>query len=487
MSTESPRLEHEPLEHSTVFAGAYYGAHTARAVEMFSVSGVQLRSYPNLIKALAMVKLAAARANLECGRLTKDILVGIEGACQEIIAGKLHDQFPLDIYQGGAGAATNVNMNEVIANRALELMGHGRGEHEYCDPQEHVNASQSTHEVYSTALHVAMALGNLRLLTELRALISEFRAKARETRDILKIGLTELQDDGPMTLGQEFGMFAETLSAEIRALAAAQRLLCEVRMGASAIAAGSQVPEAYFRRCVPHLVAVSGLLLCRASDPADATEDTPSLVRYSSCMKSFAITLSNICNDLRLLSSGPRYGLNEINLPPVETGSTPGKVNPVILEIVNMVCFRVIGSDQTVSIAAESGPLQLNVFEPLIAACILEAQTLFISAVSALRAHCVRGITANAEVCRHYVDHSIATVSALHAVIGYERATQLAAEALRSNRGIVELIRERGILTEQQIVQALGPCPLVKAPVQQTSLTSGQLSAPPDPARSAAT
>jgi aspartate ammonia-lyase len=273
------------------------------------------------------------------------------------------------------------------------------------------------------------------------------------------MGRTQLQDAVPMTLGQEFMAFGETLAGEVRALEAVQRVLCEVNMGATAIGTGLNAPSGYAQKCTEHLAAISGLPVYLASDLIEATQDTQAFVLYSSCMKSLAIKLSKVCNDLRLLSSGPRCGLREINLPPKQPGSSimPGKVNPVIPEVVNMVCFRVIGSDQTISMAAEGGQLQLNVFEPVIAACIFEAQTMFINAARTLRVHCIDGITANPEVCRHYVDFSIGTVTALNPVIGYDRATALAAEASRTNRGILELIREKGILSEQQINEVLDP------------------------------
>src|SRR3954451_14946090 len=304
-----------------------------------------------------------------------------------------------------------------------------------------------------------MALGNMRLVEEANRLIAAFRAKAEEFAPILKMGRTQLQDAVPMTLGQEFQAFAETLGGEVRALQSIQRVLCEINMGATAIGTGLNAPIGYAKKCTLHLAEISGLDIYLAANLIEATQDTQAFVLYSSCMKSLAIKLSKVCNDLRLLSSGPRTGLREINLPPKQPGSSimPGKVNPVIPEVVNMVCFRVIGSDQTVTMAAEAGQLQLNVFEPVIAACIFEAQTLFINAVQTLRVHCVEGITANADVCRHYVEYSIGTVTALNPVIGYERPTELAAEAMKTGRGILELIREKKILTELQIAEVLNP------------------------------
>ncbi len=459
MSKPAVRLEHDLLGDLAVPADAYYGVQTARALDNFHISGVPLRLYPDFIKALAMVKLAAARANYECAQFSKEILKGIEGACEEIIAGKLHDEFRLDVFQGGAGTSTNMNANEVIANRALELMGKKKGDYKVCDPHDHVNCSQSTNDAYPTSLHVGMALGNRRLVASMRELIAAFRKKGKEFSKILKMGRTQLQDAVPMTLGQEFNAFAQTLEGEVQALERIQVVLCEVNMGATAIGTGLNAPEGYAEKCTKHLAAVTGLPITLAEDLIEATQDTQAFVLYSSCMKSLAIKLSKVCNDLRLLSSGPRCGLREINLPAKQPGSSimPGTVNPVIPEVVNMVCFRVIGSDLTVSMAAEGGQLQLNVFEPVIAACIFEAQTMFINAAKTLRVHCVDGITANVDVMKHYVEFSIGTVTALNPIIGYDKATELAAEAQKTGRGIMELIREKKVLTERQIAEVLDP------------------------------
>ena len=459
MATPATRLEHDLLGQKAVPADAYYGVQTTRALENFDISGVQLRLYPNLIKGLAMVKLAAARANVECGQFGTEILAGIEGACREIIDGKLHDQFTLDVFQGGAGTSTNMNANEVIANRALELMGHKKGEYQFCDPHDHINCSQSTNDAYPSGLHVGMALGNVELVAAVNELIASFRAKSKEFAGVLKMGRTQLQDAVPMTLGQEFEAFGTTLAGEIQALQAVQRALCETNMGATAIGTGLNAPAGYAQKCTAHLCAITGLPIYLAANLIEATQDTQAFVLYSSCMKSLAIKLSKVCNDLRLLGSGPRCGLHEINLPPKQPGSSimPGKVNPVIPEVVNMVCFRVIGSDLTVSMAAEGGQLQLNVFEPVIAACIFEAQTMFINAVRTLRVHCVEGITANPDVLKHYVDYSIGTVTALNPVIGYDRSTELAAEAMKTGRGIIELVREKKILSDKQIAEVLDP------------------------------
>jgi len=462
MGSSKTRIEHDLLGDLAVPADAYYGVQTARALDNFKISGVELRLYPNLIKGLAMVKLAAARANFETGGFSREILEGIEGACQEIIDGKLHDEFRLDVLQGGAGTSTNMNANEVIANRALELMGHKKGEYQYCDPHDHVNRSQSTNDSYPTALHVGMALGNAQIVAAFNDLIDAFRAKADEFKDIVKMGRTQLQDAVPMTLGQEFTAFARTLADEVRALESIKTVLCEISMGGTAIGTGLNAPPGYAQKCTDELAKITLMPIRLASDLIEATQDTQAFVLYSSALRSLAIKLAKVGNDLRLLSSGPRCGLHEINLPATQPGSSimPGKVNPVIPEVTNMVAYRVMGNDVVVMLAAESGQLQLNAFEPVIAACIFESQTLFVNAANTLRKFCVEGITANPEVCKHYLESSIGTVTALNPVIGYERSTELAAEALKSGEGILELVREKHILTDEQIDDILNPAAL---------------------------
>jgi aspartate ammonia-lyase len=462
MPSTNTRIEHDLLGDYPVPADAYYGVQTARALENFKISGVELRLYPNFIKGLAMVKLAAARANFETGGFSREILTAIEGACQEIIDGKLHDQFRLDVFQGGAGTSTNMNANEVIANRALELMGHQKGEYKYCDPHDHVNRSQSTNDSYPTSMHVGMALGNVQIIKAFEELIQAFRAKGKEFSNILKMGRTQLQDAVPMTLGQEFNAFARTLADEIKALEAIKVVLCEISMGGTAIGTGLNAPKGFAQKCAEHLAKITLLPIRLADDLIEATQDTQAFVLYSSALKSLAIKLAKVGNDLRLLSSGPRCGLHEINLPATQPGSSimPGKVNPVIPEVTNMVAYRVMGNDIVVMLSAESGQLQLNAFEPVIAACIFESQTLFVNAANTLRKFCVEGITANADVCRHYLESSIGTVTALNPVIGYDRATELAAEAMKSGEGILELVREKHILTDDQIDEILNPAAL---------------------------
>ena len=462
MTKPNTRIEHDLLGDLAVPADAYYGVQTARALENFRISGVELRLYPNFIKALAMVKLAAARANFESEQFSEEILKAVEAACQEIIDGKLHDEFRLDVLQGGAGTSTNMNANEVIANRALELMGHQKGEYKYCDPHDHINASQSTNDSYPTAMHIGMALGNVDLINEFKKLVEAFRAKGKEFSSILKMGRTQLQDAVPMTLGQEFEAFAETLADEVEALERVQKVLYEISMGGTAIGTGLNAPAGYAQKTADHLAKITGYPIKLARNLVEATQDTQAFVLYSSALKSLAIKLAKVGNDLRLLSSGPRCGLHEINLPATQPGSSimPGKVNPVIPEVTNMVAYRVIGNDLVVTLSAEAGQLQLNAFEPVIAAVIFEAQTILINGARTLREYCVTGITANEDVCKHYMESSIGTVTALNPVIGYDRATELAAEALESGEGILELIREKHILTDEQIDEILDPTAL---------------------------
>jgi aspartate ammonia-lyase len=343
-------------------------------------------------------------------------------------------------------------------------MGRKKGEYKYCDPHDHINLSQSTNDAYPTALHVGILLGNTRLTGELQALVASLRAKAKSFRRVVKMGRTQLQDAVPMTLGQEFEAFAGSLEDEVRALKAVERVLCEINMGGTAIGTGLNAPRGYAKACTRHLARITGRPIRLADDLIEATQDTQAFVLYSSVLKCLAIKLSKMCNDLRLLASGPRAGLHEINLPAMQPGSSimPGKVNPVIPEVVNQVCFKAIGNDLAVTLAAEAGQLQLNVMEPVIAGCILESQSLFMNAARTLRVHCIDGITANEDVCREFVERSIGIVTALNPVIGYERATEIAAEALRTGKGVVELVREKKLLSDAQIRKVLDPAALTR-------------------------
>jgi len=453
------RTERDLLGTKAVPADAYYGVQTARALENFHISGVPLKHYPDFIRALAMVKLAAARGNADVGALDRKILKGIEKACQEIVDGELHDQFTVDVLQGGAGTSTNMNANEVIANRALEHLGRAKGDYEHCDPHDHVNLGQSTNDAYPSALHVAMLLSNERLVAEMERLVAALRAKGRNFARVLKMGRTQLQDAVPMTLGQEFNAWAGSLANEVDTLRRIEHALCSVNMGGTAIGTGLNAAPGFSRACARHLARITKRPIRLAEDLIEATQDTQAYVLYSSVLKSLAIKLSKICNDLRLLGSGPRAGLQELFLPAMQPGSSimPGKVNPVIPEVVNQVCFRVIGNDLTVTLAAEAGQLELNVMEPVIAACIFESQMLFMNAARTLREHCIEGIRANEEACRAFVERSIGVVTALNPYIGYEKSTELAAKAMKTGKGLVELVREEKILSEAQLDKILDP------------------------------
>jgi aspartate ammonia-lyase len=459
------RTEHDLLGEKQVPADALYGIQTLRALENFSISGVPLRHHPDFVRALAMVKLAAVRANHDLGEIPGDVFRAIEQACRELIEGRHHEAFEVDLFQGGAGTSTNMCANEVIANIALARLGARRGDYRRVDPHDHVNLSQSTNDAYPTALHVALLLMNDRLLAELRLLARSFGRKARRFERVLKMGRTQLQDAVPMTLGQEFAAFARSIEDEISALVAHERVLCETNMGATAIGTGLNAPAGYALRCTRHLARMTGKRITLARDLIEATQDTQAFVLYSSALKCLAVKLSKICNDLRLLSSGPRAGLHEINLPPMQPGSSimPGKVNPVIPEVVNQVCYKVIGNDLATTMASEAGQLQLNVMEPVIAQCLFESQTLLMNASSTLRTRCVDGITANADVCRSFAERSIGIVTALNPVIGYERATEIAAEALATGKGVIELVREKKLLSEAQIRKLLDPVALTRA------------------------
>ncbi len=458
------RLEHDLLGEREVPAEYYYGVQTLRALENFNITGVILNFYPDLIDALAMVKQAAAEANAELGLLDLKIKDAIVSACIEITNGKFHNQFVVDMIQGGAGTSTNMNANEVIANRALEILGYSKGQYQYCHPLNHVNMSQSTNDAYPTAVKIALINSNKKLVRVLETLIESLRSKAAEFAHVIKIGRTQLQDAVPMTLGQEFEAYAVTLSEEVERLNQNVHLFLEVNMGATAIGTGINSDPDYPEKVVKHLRRITGLDIVLASNLVEATQDTGAFVMYSSAVKRLAVKLSKISNDLRLLSSGPRAGLNEINLPPMQPGSTimPGKVNPVIPEVVNQIAFKVIGNDLTITLAAEGGQLELNVFEPVIVQSLFESIEMLKNGMNTLKYRCIDGITANEEHCRSMVYNSIGLVTALNPYIGYEASTQLAKEALVSNRSVYELVLQKGLLTKEQLDTILAPENMVK-------------------------
>lgn len=453
------RTEHDLLGDRTVPAEAYYGVHTLRALENFPISGVTIGQYPDLIAALACIKEAAARANNELGLLDETKMQAIADACEEVRRGDFLDEFVVDVIQGGAGTSTNMNANEVIANRALELMGHHKGDYQNLHPLEHVNMSQSTNDVYPTAIKVALHFGIGRLVAAMAALRGAFAAKAAEFADVLKMGRTQLQDAVPMTLGQEFSTYAVMLEEDEARMKEACLLIHEINLGATAIGTGITAHPDYATLVCRKLSDITNIPLVTAHNLIEATQDCGAFVQVSGVLKRVAVKLSKVCNDLRLLSSGPRAGLNEINLPPMQAGSSimPGKVNPVIPEVVNQIAFEVIGNDVTVSFAAEAGQLQLNAFEPIIAHSLFKSLTHLTQGCDTLRERCVTGITANPERLRQMVENSIGIVTALNPYIGYEAATRIARDAHASGRGVYELVLEQKLLSKAQLDDILQP------------------------------
>ena len=454
-----PRLEHDFLGEMRIPSDTYYGIQTYRAVENFPISGVSIASFPELIKALGLVKKASAIANMQFGVLPREIGDAICAACDEIIEGKLHDQFPVDCIQGGAGTSTNMNANEVIANRALELLGHKKGEYEYCHPNNHVNCSQSTNDIYPTALRIALYTMLGQLTGDMAYLQQGFAAKSEEFSDVIKMGRTQLQDAVPMTLGQEFGAYATTIGEDILRVEESRKLLLEVNLGATAIGTSINAPKGYAEVASKALAEVSGIPVVLSTNLIEATWDTGAYVQTSGVLKRIAVKLSKICNDLRLLSSGPRTGINEINLPRLQPGSSimPGKVNPVIPEVVNQVAFNIIGNDMTVTMAAEAGQLELNAFEPIIFYNLIQSVETLTYAVHTLVDHCIVGITANRERCRDMVEHSVGIITALCPHVGYEKAAEMAKRAIETGAPVRRLILEEGLLDEASLDKILDP------------------------------
>ena len=429
----------------------------------YKISNTRMCDYPEYVISIAYVKMAAAAANAELGVLDKTIANAIIAACCEIVDGKFHDQFPIDMMQGGAGTSVNMNANEVIANRALELMGHKKGEYQYCSPNDHVNCAQSTNDAYPTAFRYTFVRMNKLLVASLQALIAAFRAKGVEFKDFIKMGRTQLQDAVPMTAGQEFNAFANNLEEEIANLDRNAVLLREINMGGTAIGTGLNAVPGFADLCTRKMSEFCGDELVKAHDLVEATPDTGAYVSYSAALKRLAIKLSKICNDLRLMASGPRCGLHEINLPPMAPGSSimPGKVNPVIPEVTNQVCFKVIGNDTTVAFAAEAGQLQLNVMEPVIAESILESVTWLRNAIDTLRTKCIEGITVNTDHCYEMVKNSIGIVTALNPYIGYKGSTKVAKEALETGRSVYDIVLEKGLMTKEKLDEALNPAAML--------------------------
>ena len=459
MSETKFRVESDLIGELQVPIDAYYGVQTQRALNNYKISNTRMCDYPEYIIAMAYVKMAAAAANAELGVLDQKIADAIVAACKEIVAGKLWDQFPVDMMQGGAGTSVNMNANEVIANRALELMGHKKGEYQFCSPNDHVNCAQSTNDAYPSAFRYTFVRMNKHVEEALRQLIAAFRAKGEEFKDIIKMGRTQLQDAVPMTSGQEFNAFANNLEEELANLERNAVLLKEINMGGTAIGTGLNAVPGFAELCTKKMSEFTGDSFEKAPDLVEATPDTGAYVSYSAALKRLAVKLSKTCNDLRLMASGPRCGLHEINLPAMAPGSSimPGKVNPVIPEVTNQVCFKVIGNDTAVCFAAEAGQLQLNVMEPVIVECILESQTWLINVMNTLRTLCVEGITVNAEHCQKMVKNSIGIVTALNPYIGYKASTKVAKEALETGRSVYDLVLEKGLMTREKLDEALDP------------------------------
>ena len=458
------RLEHDLLGEREIPNEVYYGVHTLRALENFPISKIPISNYPSLVNALACVKEDCAKANLELQLLETEKANSIIKACEEVRGGALHDQFVVDVIQGGAGTSTNRNANEVIANRALEILGHGRGEYKFLHPLEDVNMSQSTNDVYPTAVKVALRFLINDLIDGMEVLRLSFAAKAEEFKDVLKMGRTQLQDAVPMTLGQEFSTYAVMLEEDQQRLREGALLIQEMNLGATAIGTGINAHPDYAALARKYLSEITNIEYITAGNLVEATQDVGSFVQLSGVLKRVAVKLSKICNDLRLLSSGPRTGLGEINLPAVQAGSSimPGKVNPVIPEVVNQIAFMVIGNDVTVSFAADGGQLQLNAFEPIIARSLFDSLIYLRNGCLTLSERCVKGITANHDRLEEHMNRSVGIVTALNPFIGYENASSVAKEAYTSNKNVTEIVLERGLLTKAELDEILKPEVLTK-------------------------
>ena len=461
---DAMRLERDLLGDKDVPLAAYYGIQTLRASENFRITGEPISRYPKLVIALAMVKKAAAITNCRLNILEQPIADAICVACDEIIAGKFHDAFIVDVIQGGAGTSTNMNANEVIANRALEILGHAKGQYDVVNPNNHVNLSQSTNDAYPTSLRLCLIMTCAPLYVELLRLCYELEAKGVEFADVIKMGRTQLQDAVPITLGQEFHAYAVTMREELLKLTSVIEPLREINLGATAIGTGINTDPEYCDIVIATLSGISGYKLSRAHNLIEATSDMGAFVSVSSVFKRTAIKLSKISNDLRLMSSGPRAGLNEINLPAMQPGSSimPGKINPVIPEMVNQVAYQVIGNDLTVTMAAEAGQLELNVMEPVIASNLLNSIQLLTNATHSLSTLCIKGITANKEHCERVVLNSIGILTAINPYLDYQQSSSLAKEALLTGRGIVELIRDKALIDDDKLLEILDPHSMVQ-------------------------
>jgi len=450
------RIERDSIGEMAIPADADYGIQTARAAENFPITGILLRHYPEFVQSLALAKKAAAMANWELGQLDPKVADAIIRACDQVIAGEGHQHFIVDMLQGGAGTSTNMNANEVIANMALRVLGKPSGDYAVVNPNDHVNLSQSTNDVYPTAVRLTILRSCPELIEAQQALRDALMQKAAEFDDVIKVGRTQLMDAVPMRLGSEFRAFAVTIGEDIERLREFSNLLREVNLGGTAIGTGINTPEGYSVKVIQHLSDVSGVALTPAADLIEATSDLGAFVTFSGVLKRIAVKLSKMCNDLRLLNSGPRAGLGEIKLPAVQAGSSimPGKVNPVIPEVVNQIAYQVIGNDLTVTMAAEAGQLQLNAMEPVIVLNILQSMRMLIRGQRTLREKCIIGIEADRERCRELLEGSLVAVTAINPYIGYGAASQVAKEALKTRRSIREVVLAHGLMTEAQLNDA---------------------------------
>jgi aspartate ammonia-lyase len=453
------RVEQDSIGKKQIPADRYYGVQTQRAIENFKITGIPMSSRPKLIRALAAVKKATAIANFELGLMEKKTADSIICASDEVFNGKLIDEFPVDMIQGGAGTSANMNANEVICNRALEIAGHKKGEYQYIHPLNHVNLSQSTNDVYPTAAKIAVSWMSDNIIESINVLCEAFFAKAKEFKNIVKMGRTQLQDAVPMTLGQEFHAFGVAIKEELKPLKEALQLCYKINMGATAIGTGINTPPQYAKKVCIHLAKITKLPLSLANDLIESTSDPSAFVAISSILKKIAIKLTKICNDLRLLSSGPQTGFHEIILPAVQPGSSimPAKINPVIPEVVNQVCFQIMGADLTITMAAFSGQMQLNAFEPVMIYNLFDAITLLRHACFTLKEKCIDGIKANVEQCESEVRNSIGLITAFTPYIGYDESAKLAKLAQKTHKSIYELITESKLLTPQEIATILSP------------------------------
>ncbi|EEL30455.1 aspartate ammonia-lyase [Bacillus cereus group sp. MYBK59-1] len=470
IATKDIRIEKDFLGKKEVPSAAYYGVQTLRAVENFPITGYRI--HPSLITAMAIVKKAAALANIDTGYLAKDIGHEIAEAAQEIVDGKFHDQFIVDPIQGGAGTSINMNTNEVIANRALERMGYEKGAYAKISPNTHVNMAQSTNDAFPTGIHIATLMMLEKLLITMEELHSAFRKKAKEFDHVIKMGRTHLQDAVPIRLGQEFEAYSRVLARDIKRIKQSRQHLYEVNMGATAVGTGLNANPMYIEQVVKHLRTFSGFPLVGAEHLVDATQNTDAYTEVSAALKVCMMNMSKIANDLRIMASGPRVGLAEIQLPARQPGSSimPGKVNPVMAEVINQVAFQVIGNDHTICLASEAGQLELNVMEPVLVFNLIQSISIMNNGFRVFREYCIEGITANEELLKQYVEKSVGIITAVNPHIGYEVASRIAREAIETGKSVRELCLEHGVLTEEELDIILDPFEMTHPEIAGASL-----------------